>query len=195
MINMDGPRSLSFALIIVATFAVLFLSSSSHIPQFPNTIPSASAQGPETVTVTVIGTGDQFEIEASLSNGLITNATLYPEFNYIIFDLMTSETDGGELTVSLPRSLIDAKSEDLQLDGAFTVVLDNYEADYAETSSNENQRTIVVPIGAGVTEATIVGTQVLPEFSSIILAIIAGVIACIIGFGRLSVHFKSIPSG
>jgi hypothetical protein len=130
-------------------------------------------------------TDDQFEIEASLSNGLITNATLYPEFNYIVFDLMTSETDEGELTVTLPRSLIDAKSEDLQLDGTFTVVLDNYEADYAENNSDEHQRTIVVPIGAGVTEATIVGTQVLPEFHTIIL-IFVGVIAAVVGFGRLS---------
>lgn len=194
MINMDGPRSLPLPLIIVATFAVLFLSCSSHIPQFPDTIPSASAQSLETVTVTVMDTGDQFEIEASLSNGLITNATLYPEFNYIIFDLMTSETDGGELTVTLPRSLIDAKSEDLQLDGTFTVVLDNYEADYTEENSSENQRTIIVPIGAGVVEATIVGTQVLPEFPAIILALVAGVIACIIGFGRFSMHSRSVPS-
>jgi len=144
--------------------------------------------------VTVIDTGDRFEIEASLSNGLIKNVTLDTEFNYIVFDLITSETDEGQLTVTLPRSFIDAKSEDLQLDNTFTVVLDDYETEYEEIDSDGSQRTIVVPIGPGVVEATIVGTQVLPEFPAIILAITAGVIACSSGFGRLSVHSRSVPT-
>ena len=155
-------------------------------------IPSARAQSSDSVTVTVMNTGDKFEIEASLSNGRIANATLYPQYNYIVFDLTTNETEMGLLKVTLPRSLIDAKSEDQQSDGTFTVVLDDYETTYEELESTENQRTIVVPIGPGVVEATIVGTQVLPEFPAIILALAAGVISCIIAWGRLSVHPRDV---
>ena len=178
-------QMLPAAVLIVTLCIVLHvLSLLSDAPIFL----SANAQTNESVIVIDANSSDQFEIEGSLSNGIITNATLYPEHNYIVFDLVSSETDGGELTLVLPRSLIDAKSEDFQSDDAFTVVLDNYETGYVETSSDESQRTIVVFIAPGVVEATIVGTQVLPEFPAIILALAAGVTACIVGFGRLSAN-------
>ena len=180
IVNFGRGRLLSAVLIGIAILHVLSLLNEAPTSIFL----SANAQTNESVRVLDASSGDQFEIEGSLSNGIITNATLYPEHNYIVFDLVTSETDEGEMTLTLPRSLIDAKSEDLQSDGAFTVVLDNYEASYVETGSDENQRTIAVLVAPGVVEATIVGTQVLPEFPAIVLALVAGVIACIIGFGR-----------
>lgn len=183
MVNFE-QRTLSAFLIVTLCIVLHVLYLLSDAPIFL----SANAQTNESVRVIDANSGDQFEIEGSLSNGIITNATLYPEHNYIVFDLVTRETEEGEMTLSLPRSLIDAKSEDLQSDDAFTVVLDNYETGYVETSSDESQRTIVVLIAPGVVEATIVGTQVLPEFSTIILALVGGVIACIIGFGRLSAN-------
>jgi hypothetical protein len=178
-------RSLSFVLTVTLGIAILHALSSTLFSEAPTSIiPSANAQSGEGVRVTDANSGDQFQVEGSLSNGAITNATLYPEHNYIVFDLVTSETDEGELTLILPRSLIDAKSEDLHSDEGFTIVLDNYEAGYVETSSDENQRTIAVLIRPGVVEATIVGTQVLPEFPLAALGALATLVGTVCLLGR-----------
>ena len=172
-----------FLLIVVA-----IVSYSSNAGQTTNglstLVPLASAQGPETITVTVADTDDEFEIQASMSNGLIANATLYREYNYLVFDLTTSQTEAGELTVVLPRALIDAKTQDLQSDDRFTIVLDDYEIDYTQTDSNENERTIVVAIGPEVLEATIVGTQVLPEFPIAVIGVVVAALCAVTIFAR-----------
>lgn len=194
-----GGRLALLVLMIVVILSLTPLSYSTFVSRSAYTIasfiPSANAQVPsENVTVTVMHTGVKFDVDASLSNGIIKNATLYPEFNYIVFDLATSDTDAGELTVTLPRTLIDSKSEDLASDGTFTVVLDDYETSYAETNSDNGERTLTISIAPGVVEATVVGTQVLPEFPAIVLLITAAAIAFIIGFGRLTRNSHSIQS-
>lgn len=180
---------MSFVVVIVASLAVFFLLSSGKSPQSANAaaslVPLADAQPLGSVMVTVVDTGERFEIEASLSNGVITNATLYPQFNYIVFDLATGANETGVLSVSLPRALIDAKSPDLKSDAPFTVVVDNYEADYLENNSTESMREILILIPEGAIEATIVGTQVLPEFPTALLFVAAIIMIPIVISSRL----------
>lgn len=102
--------------------------------------------------------GKVFNVKASLSNGKLNKIEADPEFTSILISITTSAADEGELKITLPRSLIDAKigSEDDQ----FMVLIDGEEAKYDETDVTSSERTLKIPIPAGAEEIEITGTKV-----------------------------------
>lgn len=161
------------------------LNDTSSIPS-ANAQPASEIAATENGKMTITHEDRSFDIAFDLSNGIVRNATIYPQFNYIVFDLETSTTEDGELTVTFPRALIDAKTADLTADQQFTIVLDDYEVGYMEINSTDTGRTLTIAIPAGIAEVTIVGTQVVPEFPAIVPLIMAVSILSIIGFNRIA---------
>ncbi len=89
-----------------------------------------------------------------------------------------STTSDGELTITLPRELIDSIGPDGQED-TFFVLIDGEEVDFDETkTSTDRTLTIVFPDGAE--EIEIIGTFVVPEFGTIAVLILAIAIISII---------------
>lgn len=131
---------------------------------------------PQTVPVTA---GEQqFEVSTLLTNGMVADIVPDTEASSIVLEVEASTTQNGELTITLPRELIDARNGDS--DGEFVVIIDGEEVPYEETSASETSRELRVSIPADTQFVEIVGTYVVPEFPIVALmlaASIAGLIA------------------
>lgn len=133
----------------------------------------------------------QLQIESSPQNidfkptyliqgGSIKNFAIDPELKSLIVSLDTSSD--GELTIKLPRDVIDAKTDGQ--DDVFFVLLNGIEKPFDETKKLEF-RTLTIPFTYGTKTIEIIGTQVTPEFGSI-----AAVIIAVSMIGVIAIHRK-----
>ncbi len=149
-----------------------------------------SEGGPSGSGKTIAVSGTDFAVEYTIKGGkVISIAPSIPDKSLII----TIETTGdGELTVTLPRGLIDAKlGPDGQSgeDDSFFVLVDGAEVDFDETTTSDD-RTLTIPFEDGATEIEIIGTFVIPEFGAMAAIILAVAIVSIIAVSartRLSI--------
>ncbi len=109
-----------------------------------------------TMTVTV---GDKkFNLQALLSNGSIQKIEVDQSFKSIVLTVSTIDKD-GELTITLPRQLIDALKPDGSND-IFVVLVDGDEVDAKESNTTSTERTLTIPVKAGAVESEIIGTWI-----------------------------------
>ncbi len=108
-------------------------------------------------------------------NGKVINIAPIEDANSLVITLET--TDSGELTVTLPRTLIDAKIGDA--DDDFFVLVDGEEVDFEEKITSMD-RTLVISYPSGTEEIEIIGTFVVPEFGSIAVLILAVAVVSLI---------------
>lgn len=132
-------------------------------------------------------------ISTTFSNGEVINATLIPEDNQLLLDLEPSQTEDGQLVIILPRAMIDARSADLSADEEFAVIFSESEAIYQETNSTDIARTLSIDIPVGTEYLTIIGTQVVPEFGSMMILAIAATLLGIVIISRSAM--KTWPFG
>ncbi len=106
----------------------------------------------------------------------LMNYRLVGELRSISLDVESKRllivTDGAyELEIELPRILIDSKDDD-DSDSEFTVLVGGKRADFEELSSASEFRTILIEIcemdPCEESEVAIIGTRVVPEFSSLL---------------------------
>jgi hypothetical protein len=98
-------------------------------------------------------------ISYEIDGGSVTNMSLDRNFIELIVEMDT--TDDGILQVSIPRTLLDAKFEDT--DDIFFVIVDGFQTEYIEITSNADSRTIIIPFFQGDTQVEIIGTDILDE--------------------------------
>lgn len=78
----------------------------------------------------------------------------------------------GTISITLPRSLIDAKDNGGQ-DSHYVVENDGVLTTFNETRTDTISRTLTIPFGSENTQITIIGTQIVPEFNAISILIFA----------------------
>ncbi len=93
-------------------------------------------------------------------------------------------TDDGSLTLTIPRSVLDALFENGD-DDDFFVLIDGEEVDFDETTTSTD-RTLTIAFPAGAEEIEIIGTFVVPEFGTIAAMILAVAIISIIAISAKS---------
>ena len=128
---------------------------------------------PEANLIQVEGT--DFWINFEITGGRLLSITPDVDANSLIIKI--DAFDDGQLTITLPRELIDAKIGDD--DDAFFVLVDGEEVDFDETATSTD-RTLVIAFPAGAEEIEIIGTHVVPEFGAIAALILAVAIISII---------------
>jgi predicted secreted protein with PEFG-CTERM motif len=128
--------------------------------------------GPGGPTIDVEG----YLVGYSITGGSIVSITADVDANSLIIEIST--TSDGELTVTLPRALIDAVLENGD-DDDFFVLVDGEEVDFDETKSSSD-RTLTIAFPDGAEEIEIIGTFVIPEFGAIAALILAVAIISII---------------
>lgn len=122
-----------------------------------------------------------FMVGYTITGGKLLSITPDVDSNSLIIAI--DAYDDGELTITLPRELIDAKmGED---DDDFFVLVDGEEVDFEETTTSTD-RTLVISFPAGAEEIEIIGTHVVPEFGAIAALILAVAIISIIAFSAKS---------
>jgi len=130
--------------------------------------------GPSGPTIGVDRTN--FVLSYTITGGSVLSVTPDDESNSLIIGIST--TSDGELTITLPRELIDAISPDGSED-TFFVLIDGEEVDFDETTTSTD-RTLTIPFPDGAEEIEIIGTFVVPEFGTIAALILAIAIISII---------------
>ena len=91
--------------------------------------------------------------------------------------------DDGSLTLTIPRSVMDATINGE--DDDFFVLVDGEEVDFEETATSTD-RTLTIQFPAGAEEIEIIGTFVVPEFGTIAVMILAVAIISIIAVSAKS---------
>ncbi|GBF24557.1 hypothetical protein MnTg01_00896 [archaeon MnTg01] len=133
-----------------------------------------STGGPSGPTIGVDRTS--FVLSYSITGGNVLSVTPDDEANSLIIGIST--TSDGELTITLPRDLIDAIGPDGSED-TFFVLIDGEEVDFDETTTSTD-RTLTIPFPDGAEEIEIIGSFVIPEFGTIAALVLAIAIISII---------------
>ena len=98
--------------------------------------------------------------------------------------ILIEATDDGSLTITIPRSVLDALLGDGSDDGFF-VFVDDEEVDFDETTT-ATDRTLTIEFYAGSEVIEIIGSFVIPEFGTIAGMILAVAIISIIAISAKS---------
>jgi len=130
--------------------------------------------GPSGPTIGVDRTS--YVLSYTISGGSVLSVTPDDEANSLIIGIST--TSDGELTITLPRELIDAIAPDGSED-TFFVLIDGEEVDFDETTT-DTDRTLTIAFPDGAEEIEIIGSFVVPEFGTIAALILAIAIISII---------------
>ena len=120
--------------------------------------------------------GTDYSVSYSITNGKVLGIKADIQSKSLIVSIQT--TGNGQLTITLPRALIDAKMNE-QTDDQFVVVNDGQQADFTETKTTTD-RTLIIPFTDGTGQIEIIGTQIVPEFGPIAALVLAIAIISII---------------
>lgn len=126
-----------------------------------------------------------FVLSYTIKGGSVLSVTPDDEANSLIIAIKT--TSDGELKITLPRALIDAKIN--EQDDNFFVLIDGEEVEFEETTT-DTDRTLTIAFPDGAEEIEIIGSFVVPEFGTIAALILAIAIISIIAVSaktRLSI--------
>jgi predicted secreted protein with PEFG-CTERM motif len=139
--------------------------------------------GPSGPTIGVDRTS--FVLSYKITGGNVLSVTPDDDANSLIIAIST--TSDGELTITLPRELIDAKINGN--DDTFFVLIDGEEVEFSEEKTSTD-RTLTILFPDGAEEIEIIGSFVVPEFGTIAVLILAIAIISIIAVStktRLSI--------
>ncbi len=137
---------------------------------------------PSTVTdktVSVQGSSDLIGYE--ITGGKILGITPSVEDKSLIISI--DATSDGSLTLTIPRSVLDALIDGV--DDDFFVLVDGEEVNFKETTSSTD-RILTIAFPAGAEEIEVIGTFVVPEFGTIAAMILAVAIISIIAVSAKS---------
>jgi predicted secreted protein with PEFG-CTERM motif len=120
-------------------------------------------------------------LDHMISGGHVTSMMADGEVNSVIIQMNTQ--DQGEITVTLPRDVIDATMDNE--DDDFFVLVDYEEVSFEETKTSTD-RTLSIEFPAGAETIEIVGTNAIPEFGTIAAMILGIAIVSIIAISSKS---------
>jgi len=130
-----------------------------------------------------------FDVEYTMKGGVITSMKLNQKDLSLMINISTNSD--GSLIIKLPRNSIDSK-ESTNQDIDFIVLMKEKDAsisvqtNYEEIESNDEFRSIKIPIKKGDEEVNIIGTHVVPEFGTIAMIVLAVAIVSIIAVSAKS---------
>ena len=104
-----------------------------------------------------------FSVQYSINNGQVISIHGNNQSRSVI--VQTKTTGDGMLLITLPRGLIDSKTNGN--DDKFFVSIDGQEEPFDEIKTTDTDRTLNVPFSTGVKEIEIIGTKAVPEFGII----------------------------
>ena len=123
------------------------------------------------------GSHGTFDVDYTIRGATVKDMIVDSEIFALIVILETE--DDGSITVKLPRESIDAKKTN-DLDDTFIILIDGIEVPYREVTTDSVSRTITIEFEEGDSDIEIIGTFVVPEFGSIVIAIlVVGILSTI----------------
>src|SRR5215217_4213996 len=132
--------------------------------------------------------GQTHPIEYMITGGSVENMTIHGENQTL--GVTINSTDDGTLALRLPREVIDSKTAEGS-DADFAAFIDNAEyVDAGEIEPAADTRTLLIGFPQGTGSIDLIGTSVVPEFSTIAVIVLAiaiiGIIIATARHGRFS---------
>ncbi|MBI3639433.1 MAG: PEFG-CTERM sorting domain-containing protein [Thaumarchaeota archaeon] len=121
-----------------------------------------------------------FNVNYNIDSGTVSNIQVNTDDESLFVDVVT--TGNGTLTITLPRTLIDATANGE--DDQFFVLIDGENVEFQELKSNTADRILTIPFSDGSQEIEIMGTQVVPEFGPIAVLVFVIAITSIIAISK-----------
>jgi predicted secreted protein with PEFG-CTERM motif len=123
--------------------------------------------------------GQTYPVEYMITGGSVENMTIHGENQTL--GVTINSMSNGTLALRLPREVIDSQTAEGE-DADFAAFIDN--AEFQEPGEldepAEDTRTILIGFPAGTGSIDVIGTSVIPEFSTIALVVLAVAIIGII---------------
>jgi len=136
--------------VIMAMFTISIISTPSL------------AQSTNTYNVVDPLSGNSYPVNYNLTGGSVKDMSLDTSSTSLVISLQMA--NDGNLTITLPRAVIDAKAG--ANDDQFFVLVDGADTNFQESKTNTD-RTLSIPVIAGTEKVEIIGTQVVPEFGPV----------------------------
>ena len=134
------------------------------------------------VTATTVSVQDSNDlISYEITNAKLVN--VIPDLDAVSLLLYIETTDEGSITLTIPRSVLDASISGN--DDEFFVLVDGEEVDFEEIKTSYD-RTLTIDFLAGTEQIEIIGTFVVPEFGTIAAMILAVAIISIVAISAKS---------
>ena len=133
---------------------------------------NATGAGQEWTTFDLTVEGQTYPIEYMITGGSVQNMTIHAENQTL--GVTIDSMSNGTLALRLPREVIDSQTTE-GTDADFAAFIDN--AEFREPGEIDpgagDTRTLLIgfPVGAG--QVDVIGTSVIPEFSTIAVAVLA----------------------
>ena len=146
--------------------------------------------GEEWTTFDLTVEGQTHPIEYRITGGSVQNMTVHGENQTLGITL--DSTSNGTLALRLPREIIDSQTAEGE-DREFAAFIDNAEfTQPGETDEPTNDtRTVLIGFPAGTGSVDVIGTSVIPEFSTIAIVVLAvaiiGIIMVTARYGRFTI--------
>ena len=125
------------------------------------------AQSANTYNVVDPLSGSSYPVNYNLTGGTVKDMSLDTNATSLVISLQMA--NDGNLTITLPRTVIDAKVG--ANDDQFFVLVDGADTNFQESKTNTD-RTLSIPVIAGTEKVEIIGTQVVPEFGPVSYAVL-----------------------
>ena len=134
------------------------------------------------VTATTVTVQDSTDlISYEITNAKLLN--IIPDLDAVSLLIYIETTDEGSITLTIPRSILDASINGG--DDEFFVLVDGDEVDFEEIKTSVD-RTLTIGFLAGTEQIEIIGTFVIPEFGTIAAMILAVAIISIVAISAKS---------
>lgn len=117
----------------------------------------------QTSTNTIQVSDSNFVVSYTITNGTISDIHGNNQSHSIT--IHTNTLGNGILSITLPRGLVDSKTNGS--DDKFFVIVDGQEEPFDETKTTQNDRTLSIPYVSGTQYIEVIGTKAVPEFGGI----------------------------
>jgi predicted secreted protein with PEFG-CTERM motif len=149
---------------------------------------NATGGGGNWTTFDLAAGGQTYPIQYMITGGSVENMTIHSENQTL--GVTINSTGNGTLALKLPTEVIDSKTaEGENADFAAFIDKDEY-ADAGEIEPAADTRTLLIGFPQGAESIDVIGTSVVPEFSTIALIILAvtiiGIVIATARHGRFS---------
>ena len=112
--------------------------------------------------------GQIYNATYQITNGKVLD--IIPNTNTKSLTIRIQASANGTIEITLPRSLIDSKNNGV--DSQFIVQDDGVPTIFNETRTDPDSRTLTIPFGSNNAQITIFGTQIVPEFGTIVMPVL-----------------------
>jgi predicted secreted protein with PEFG-CTERM motif len=154
-------------------------------------VPAINATGGgEWTTFDLTAAGQTYPIEYMITGGSVENMTIHGENQTL--GVTISSMSNGTLALRLPREVIDSQTLE-GTDADFAAFIDA--AEFTEPGeiepATEDTRTLLIGFPAGAGSIDVIGTSVIPEFSTIAVIMLAvaivGIVIATARYGRFNI--------